>query len=247
MSTRFLPILAIFAFSAVAFAQFGQEAPYQIGYAANLNIGDSVVNISNSGIQGGFGLSGTPAHTTHGNICVNVYTFDPQEEEIACCSCLVTPNGLYGLSAKNDLINKTLTPAVPTSIVIKLVASEPATDTTGGYTICNASVLQPNNYANVPYDSTVPSGLADTGAGSLAVGLRAWGSTLEPAAGVATYAPVSVTFLNNSDLGGGTTGVFPFNEELVQLYTICRFIQVEGTGYGICGGCQVGALAGQKQ
>ena len=63
---------------------------YQIAYAANLNIGDSVVNISNDGANGGF----TGAGTT-GNICMNAFIFDPQEEEIGCCACLVTPNGLY--------------------------------------------------------------------------------------------------------------------------------------------------------
>jgi hypothetical protein len=50
---------------------------------------------------------------------------------IACCSCRVTPDGLNSFSVKNDLINKTLTPAVPTSVVIKmmsvLAASGPAT------------------------------------------------------------------------------------------------------------------------
>jgi hypothetical protein len=54
---------------------------YQIGYAANLNHGDS-------GAQGGFAAGSV------GNICVNAYTFDPSEEEVSCCSCLVTPNGL---------------------------------------------------------------------------------------------------------------------------------------------------------
>src|ERR1700722_17384917 len=104
-----------------------QIESFMIGYAANLNIGDSELNITNDGAQGGFGMTGgTPAGNTEGNICVNVYTFDSSEEEISCCACLVTPNGLNSLSAKASLISDTLTPAVPNSIVIKLIASQPA-------------------------------------------------------------------------------------------------------------------------
>jgi hypothetical protein len=44
---------------------------------------------------------------------------------ISCCSCPVTPNGLRSLSAKRDLVNNTLTPAVPGSIVVKIYGSVP--------------------------------------------------------------------------------------------------------------------------
>lgn len=94
------------------------DTPFQVRYAANLTAGDSVVNVTNTGATGG-------------NICVNVYTFSPDEQLISCCSCVVTPNGLVSLSARNDLISNTLTPAVPGSIVVKLLA------TTGG--ACNAA------------------------------------------------------------------------------------------------------------
>lgn len=102
----------------VAQANATLDTPFQVRYASNLNIGDSVVDISNSGASGG-------------NICTNVYTFSPDEQEISCCSCVVTPNALVSLSVKKDLISNTLTPAVPTSVVIKLLS------TAGG--ACNAS------------------------------------------------------------------------------------------------------------
>jgi hypothetical protein len=96
------------------------DSPFQVRYAAHLNVGDSFVNISNSG-------------ASNGNICTNIYKFSPDEQLISCCSCVVTPNALVSLSARNDLISNTLTPAVPTSIVIKLLA------TTAG--ACNPSVI----------------------------------------------------------------------------------------------------------
>ena len=42
-------VFATLALSAAAFAQ--SDAPYQLGYAANLNIGDAEVNISNDGAR----------------------------------------------------------------------------------------------------------------------------------------------------------------------------------------------------
>lgn len=188
----------------------GQDGPFQIGYAANLNIGDSVVNLSNDGVQGGF----DPNKGGAGNLCVNVYAFDPQEEEVACCSCLVTPDGLNSISPKSDLISNTLTPAIPSSIVIKLVSSTPAANATGALTVCNPSMV------------TVP-----------AIGMLAWGTTLEPAASAGTYGPVNVPFINGN--------LSP--SELTSLAEVCAFNQSNGTGFGICNSCALGALSGTKQ
>ncbi|MGD1090827.1 MAG: hypothetical protein ABSB35_02415 [Bryobacteraceae bacterium] len=163
------------------------QAPdnYQVGYAANLNQGDSGVNFSNSGAQGGF------AGGTVGNICVNAYTFDPSEEEVSCCSCLVTPDGLRSYSVNSDLVGNTLTSAKPVSVVIKLVATQPGTDQTGAYTICN------------------PSAPTMT---SLAAGLLAWGVTREPGFGTGVFGIVNIPFargvLSQSELTGLTHRLF---------------------------------------
>src|SRR5262245_47459100 len=140
-----LMLLAALLLSVAAYGQAIPGAPadaFQVRYAANLNVGDSVINITNAGTQNTAGGALT-------NICANVYTFSPDEQLISCCSCTVTPNALVSLSARSDLISNTLTPAVPNSIVVKLLA-------TSG-TACNAS--------NVP-------------TGNLAAGMRAWGTTL---------------------------------------------------------------------
>src|SRR5438552_3045876 len=152
--------ILIFAALATAMAAYGQvsatnitvDAPFEVRYASTLSIGDSVVNLTNSGARGAGLASGTSASTT-GAICANVYTFSPDEQLISCCSCPVTPNGLVSLSAKSDLISNTLTPAVPTSIVIKILATVPVAGS------CNNSA-------------------AAVTAATLAPGLASWGTTL---------------------------------------------------------------------
>jgi hypothetical protein len=116
---------------------------FQLRYAANLAIGDSVINLTNAGTQSGTDPAGT--------VCANVYVFAPDETMLECCSCPVPPNSLRSFSARNDLINNPLTPGVPTSIVVKLLA------TAKGNVQCNAGSPTTAN---------------------LAPGLRAWGTTI---------------------------------------------------------------------
>ena len=124
-----------------------EEPPdaFQVRYASHLEAGDSFVNIVNTGV-----MMDANAITSSGNICVNVYTFDPAEELIACCACLATPNSLNSLSVRGDLISNTLTRGAPTSVVIKLLASTPSSG------FCNAST--PTATTLVP-------------------GMRAWGTS----------------------------------------------------------------------
>jgi hypothetical protein len=250
-------VVCTLVFSTVAFAQDGF---FQIGYAANLSIGDSVVNISNDGTS--IGVFGAVLSNTAGNLCVNTYVFDPQEEEIGCCSCLVTPNGLNSLSVKSDLISNNLTPAVPTSVVIKLVSSIPAPATAAAgapLTVCNpATVNAANTAAVVPgtFFSTI----------GVAGGMVAWGTTLEPNSTPGTYNAVNVPFLNGAFSGTppilicapGACGVIAPGtgslanppdpgSELAGLTQLCNFIQANGTGFGICKSCRLGALGGAKQ
>src|SRR5271170_656987 len=122
--------LVIGPFAFAASLPIGPSDASQVGYAANLNIGESFINITNAGTVGGLDPSG--------NICVNVYAFDPGEEMISCCSCLATPDGLYNLGVNRDITVNTLTGVVPTSVTVKFLASTPLR---GGTSCADAAEL----------------------------------------------------------------------------------------------------------
>jgi hypothetical protein len=160
-------ILAALVPAMTAFAQnpVTADSPFQVRYAANLNIGESYIDITNTGANGA-SLYGPGFVTTNpGNICVNVYAFNPFEDLISCCSCLVTPDQTVNLGVNRDLISNTLTPAFSTSVTVKLLATLAGGDGTG--TSCTNSA------------ATVTTA-------TLARGLAAWGTTLhaDPVAGV---------------------------------------------------------------
>jgi hypothetical protein len=135
-------------------------------YAANLQAGESYINIGNTGYNGD-SLTG-PGSGAFGNICVNVYAFDATDEQlISCCSCLVTPNAMVSLGAKADLTSNTETGVRPTSISVKLIATLAGPGGTG--TACT------NSAESVTLATVVP-------------GIVAWGTTLHAAPTAGTYA-----------------------------------------------------------
>ena len=161
-----LLVAMVFAMAAFAQPNATLDSPFQVRYASNLNVGDSVINITNTGARGAGLQAGTSASIT-GSLCVNVYAFSPDEQMISCCSCPVTPNGLRSLSAQQDLINNTLTPAVPTSIVVKLLATVPVGGT------CSGSAAAP---------------------GPTTTGMAAWGTTIHAAPGGGPYQVTETPF-----------------------------------------------------
>jgi hypothetical protein len=198
-----LVVLAIVVLATAAYGQPIAGAPadaFQVRYAANLNVGDSVINITNAGTQ----------NTAAGgltNICANVYTFSPDEQLVSCCACNVTPNALVALSANNDLISNTLTPAHPTSIVVKIMF-------TYGSSSCNAAA--------------VPT------AAQLATGGVAWGTTLHALPGSpVTYALTETKFadkgLSAAELARNTS-FCGFIQSNGSGYGICRSCRLGGLG-----------------
>lgn len=139
---------------------------FLVRYATNLDKGDSLVNITNTGSSNFAGTG--PAD----NICVNVFTYDASEEMVSCCACLVTPNGLVSLSVQGDLISNTLSPSTPTSVVIALVATNAQQHSLG---FCDAGNIDPDGDVIVP-------------------GMRAWGTTLHKLPN-GTYGETETEFL----------------------------------------------------
>jgi len=190
--------LACIFFSSVALSQgvatIGPDDSMQVRYATNLAIGDSVVNITNTGTSGG-------------NLCANIYTFDPAEELVSCCSCTITPNGLQSISVLRSLISNTLTLAIPTSVVVKVVASTPVAST------CNA--------ANVTADTLAP-------------GLRAWGTTLHQLpTSVPSYSITETAFSNGGLVAPELlhlTSFCGFIQAIGGGYGICRGCAFGGMG-----------------
>lgn len=218
MNLRKLLAMAVVVSSAV-FAQnpITTDSPFQVRYAANVDAGESYVNITNSGAIGA-GLASlatgqNPASVT-GAICANVYTFSPDEQMVACCSCPVTPNAIVNLGVNRDLISNVLTPARPSSVVIKLLASAPVGGT------CNAAAP-----------------------GALVPGMRAWGTTLH-ASPTGGYAVTETEFAPVTLSGPGTGANIG---ELARLTQLCTFIQANGSGYGICRACRLGALGSVRK
>jgi hypothetical protein len=129
------------------------DSPFQVSYAADPSAGESYINIVNTGANGD-PLQGPGFGAAAGNICVNVYAFAPDEQEISCCSCLLTPNSVANLGVNRDLTSTTLTGLVPSSVVVKLVATLAGSG--GAGTSCSASAATEGTLVNgmVAYGTT---------------------------------------------------------------------------------------------
>src|SRR5499427_1182705 len=146
----YMTLMCILCCTAVAVAQ--NDTPFQVRYATNLQLGDARVYMTNTG------ANSTTITPQNGNICANVYGFSPDERLVACCSCLITPNGLASLSVWRDLLGDS--PPVfprPNALALKLLATQGITASS-----CDAGVVGDPAHPIVP-------------------GLAAWGTSPEPA------------------------------------------------------------------
>jgi hypothetical protein len=203
---------------------------FQVKYAANLSVGDSYFDITNTGANGasplgpGTGL-GTALNPVTGNICVNVYTIDPNEELVSCCSCLITPDATVHLTALTDLASAAVTTdgVAPLSISVKLLGTLAGAGGTG-------------SSATACADSAALAGTAAFPFG-LGIGMTAWGTTLHPPVGSGTYVTTETAF----------TPAFANGAELTSLIGRCASIIGNLSGHGQCISCSLTALGAEKK
>lgn len=177
---------------------------------------NGVVNITSTGALGADVFSFFPTGT--GKICANVYVFTPDEQEVACCSCLVTPNAGVHATAF-DLTGNTITGIVPgQGVVVKLLATIPGK---------TAALPGMNNQLSFTGSVCPSPGYPYSGL-NLAPGMRAWEVSAHT---VGTVTGVSKTEFSPAPLSTG---------ELTRMTSLCSFIVGNGSGFGICRGCSPG-------
>jgi hypothetical protein len=240
MKMRNVLLVALFC-TAVALAQnpITADSPFQVSYAANPSVGESYINIINTGANGA-SLLGPGFGGAAGNICVNVYAFAPDEQEISCCSCLLTPNAVANLGVNRDLTANTLTGVMPDSVVIKLLATLAGGDGTG--TSCTNSaavtIITADNTAATPLSHTkLRANLAQPNdpLAFLPTGMVAYGTTPQPVG--TAYSAVEHTFVPS------TLSV----AEYASITGRCASILGNGSTWGICNSCRAGALGASKK
>jgi hypothetical protein len=238
-------VFAVVALSAAAFAQPGAIPAginpgvlldaFQVNYlpaAAGGGITGGYIDITNAGQLGAPAFG--PGSSKLGDICVNVYVFTADEEETECCSCLVTPNALVHLTAADLTGNPGNGAAATLGVVVKLLA-----------TIPGPSATVPGTNAG-PFTNTVCNAATAFTTANLAPGMRAWATKFHtnPTTSPATTSLTETAFLPailSGDTAAGSTG------EVTMITNLCRFLNGNQSGAGICKGCTLGGLGAAHQ
>jgi hypothetical protein len=231
MYSKILLSLATVLIPAAMFGQYLNDGTginrdaFQVNYASNLQLGDAVVNVTNAGTSAGANVP-VPFGNNYGDICANIYVFDPDQEMAACCTCLVSPNSLhswpvgYGAGA---LLSGTGGGNAHHSVTIKLLATNPIPAPNG--TTCDPAL----GYRDAAAHTALPAnGYA------LAPGMAAWATHSHPT-NTPTVA-ITETPFENKVLSAG---------ELGKLTQECSAIVTQQSSQ-FCPACGLGGLAAPR-
>jgi len=222
MRFRNVLLAALVCITMAVFAQAQTlDGFFQVSYAANPAAGESIINMINDGANGA-PLLGPGFGGAAGNTCVNVYAFDPGEELIACCSCLLTPDQVVNLGVNANLTIKTQTGVVPSSVAIKLLNTLAGDGTKTSCT--NSAAL-----AGQVVGAAIPFPIVP--------GLVAYGTTPQQLTGTGVYNMVEHPFIP-AVLSG---------DERASIVGRCASLIGNASSYGICLQCRSGALGAGKQ
>ena len=117
-----LAVTMIFALGASA----QMSNVYMVNYFENANTAgapDATVYVINTGVQGA-PYGNAPGAPKDGDVCVNVYVFDANQEMLECCAAPLSANGLATISV-NGLTANPLTSVNLQRGVIKITSSLP--------------------------------------------------------------------------------------------------------------------------
>jgi hypothetical protein len=111
--------LAVTLFAGSAFAGTTYPDTLKVDYFINAvpNGGNSGIALTSAVVQ----LTNTG--TTGGNLCADIFVYDPFQEISECGSCLTTPNDLRTLSVNNDLTDNPLTGVLLHTGSIRIVSA----------------------------------------------------------------------------------------------------------------------------
>ena len=207
--------------------------------------GDALLRIVNAGNFEGFAPtpfladSIAPPVAPSGDVCANIYVFNDVQEMQECCQCDLSANSLKTISVITGLTSNPLISSESTEAgVIKILGVRPLTAVrplptaaaaaTGTDPVCRQSVIPP-----LPRPSTTTGAATFLPLFPLAEGLHAWiNHTESMASNQAGFTPpfgfltsTSVEEFKYSDLDAG---------EIASLDSQCSFINLHGSGHGIC-------------